>query len=109
MAETSYTMSCPCDDSYNLDICYVETSAQDRNVSNDDHTHNISVWSHLGPPTKYQTLHTPTVSARKIEIMRALLSGKARPATPQIYPGRSYCEGSTMSRVNTRVHYEDQT
>lgn len=99
---------CPCDNSNDLTICYVETSTEDRNKSLEFHVNNASVWSHLSPPTEYQSLHTPAVSARKVDIMRSLLSGKARPTVPQIFPEKSYCEGSTLSRCSTRVHY-DQT
>lgn len=97
---------CPCDESSNLSICYVETSMEERNASTDEHVHCMSVWTHLGPPTKYHSLHTPAVTARKIDIIRALLSGRARPTTPQIFPGRSYCEGASMSRCSTRIHFE---
>ncbi|KAK9729844.1 hypothetical protein QE152_g15744 [Popillia japonica] len=100
-------MHCPCDDSNNLGICYVETSTEDRNASTEDNVLRSSVWSHLGPPTKFQSLQTPAISARKIDIMRALLSGKAKPATSHLYPAKSYCEGSILSRCNTRVHYEE--
>lgn len=69
---------CTCETDGKGEMCYVEGSNQDKSHSATMQDMNDKVWESLRPPIGHPDNPPPTVTARKIDIVRAQLMNKTR-------------------------------
>lgn len=60
------------------DVCYVEASMFEKDKSFDSKHTPDTVWKVVKPPTHLGGSNPPLVGARRLEIVRALLTGKVK-------------------------------
>ncbi|XP_071050167.1 uncharacterized protein [Onthophagus taurus] len=65
-----------------------------------------SVWFNMAPPPRLTSSRTPNVTARKLDIMRAILNGKANPKMALVHPEKPYCASLSVSRVTTKIGHD---
>ena len=87
-------------------VCYLEASTADKDVSFDRDDMKEVVWRRVKPPFGRNAETVPQVSARKVEVTRAYLSGRAKPQTSPVFP--RVCEDACTARANTRIPFETQ-